>query len=165
MKPTVYVILGPFIAATTAVAEAAGQTSLPAASQGPAPAGNMTEVMLGFVALIAVCAMIAVVVKLVDLKRKRADEAVAVEAKIAEAFLTNPALSHWSIAPTAHRGLSRHSPVTIDIHGRLPSPPLREEAMATVTREASRTGMPFLVEDHIVVDPLMAEHDEPARAR
>jgi hypothetical protein len=57
----------------------------------------------------------------------------------------------------ADRGLWSRSPVMIEIRGPVPSPELREAAISVATREAASSGVPFQVEDRLVVDPLMVE--------
>jgi hypothetical protein len=151
------------LAAPTLAARAPAQTSTVPPAAGST--GDMTGVALGAAVLLVLVIVIGASVKLFDLRRRRADEAAALQARISDALMTDPMLSRFPIATTAHRGLMGSSPVIVDVHGTLPSTSHRESAISVVRAEAGRTGMPFSIEDQIAVDPLMAEEHEEVGAR
>jgi hypothetical protein len=120
------------------------------------PPGDMGGGMIVALVMIALIALIGIAVKASDLKRKRTDAAVALQGRIADALLMDPALSHLPIAPTARTSFWRGSPVIIEVSGPVPTPELREAAMSLVIREAFNSGLHFRVEDRIAVDPAMS---------
>jgi len=107
-------------------------------------------VMIGFIAVLGIA------VKASDLRRRRTDAAVALQGRIADALLGDPALGHQPIVATAHTPFWGRSPVTLEVSGPVPSPELREAAIALVIREAFNSGLRFRVEDRIMVDPAVA---------
>ena len=116
---------------------------------------EMTVVALMMLALIVV---VGVSVKLYDLKRKREEEAVAAQARIADALLMDSTLAPLPLTPTAHLPLWKGSPLILEIKGAVPSPELREAAVEVAKREIARSRPDFLIEDHISVDRRVLSH-------
>ena len=143
----------------TAAAAWAQVSPTPAPSPGPSP-GPSPEVTNGsgafVVAALVVVLLIAVgvMVKLYDLRRKREDEAVALQARTSDALLAEPFLSSFPLVPTVRIPL-RGSPVTIEIVGRVPRPELRHAAVDLVVREAARSVKSYRVDARISIDPMM----------
>ena len=100
--------------------------------------------------------ILGVLVKIWDLKRKRENEAVIVQSQISDALLREPALFSLAITPTARVPLWRGSPVTVEVAGQVPSDDLREAALRTIEREASRLRSDLRIESRIGVVPTMA---------
>jgi hypothetical protein len=149
------------LAAPALAAPAQAQTSTPGAGS----AGNMSGALLGAIGLIALVIVIGVAVKLFDRRRRRAEEAAALESRISDVLLMEPALARLPIAATVRQGFSSGSPVMIDLHGTVPSTELRDLAMDLVRREAAKSGGPFNIEDRLTVDPMMVEHAAELSAR
>src|SRR5258705_11828170 len=105
---------------------------------------EMTVVALMMLALVIV---VGVSVKLYDLKRKREEEAVAAQARIADALLMDSALAPLPLTPTAHLPLWKGSPLILEIKGAVPTPEPREAAAEVAKREIARSGPAFLIED------------------
>jgi hypothetical protein len=146
--------LGLLVAVSTVVAgvaRASAQTSAAPSVEGTVAVVDMTGGLLGAAALIASFVVIGVTVKLVDLRQERSEGAAALQARIADALLGDPMLSHLPISATAHRGPWRASLPTIEVRGRVPSPLFREAALSLVMREAFGSGVRFRVVDQIVV--------------
>ena len=102
--------------------------------------------------------LLGVAVKLFDLKRKREEEAVAAQARIADALLMDSTLAALPLTPTAHLPLWKGSPLILEIKGAVPSPELREAAVEVATREIARSRPDFLIEDRISVDRRAFSH-------
>ena len=102
--------------------------------------------------------MLALVVVLYDLKRKREEEAVAAQARIADALLMDSTLAALPLTPTAHLPLWKGSPLILEIKGAVPSPELREAAVEVAKREIARSRPDFLIEDRISVDRRVLSH-------
>jgi hypothetical protein len=109
------------------------------------------------VALLMLFVMTAIAIKMYDGKRKREDEALAIQARMSDALLADARLSGSSVTPTVRVPLSPKSPVTVEISGPVQRPELREVAIQLVIRMMSDRGGEFRIEDRIVVDPLMSK--------
>jgi hypothetical protein len=119
----------------------------------PPASGEAGGGALFVVLMIVLFAIIGIGVKLYDLSRKRSDEAMHLQARIADALMLDPALATLPVAATAHAPMWRGSPMTIEVTGQVPSPALREAAMNVVLSEASRAGVEFRIEDRLAVVP------------
>jgi hypothetical protein len=104
-------------------------------------------------ALAAPALIVAVVVKALDRRRKRSEEAVQFQARIADAMLLDPALGRIAITATVTAPFQQHAPVTVEVRRQAPTPALRDAALSLVLREASVSGLPFRVEDRTTVSP------------
>jgi len=134
-------------------AQTLGSPSPGTPSTGAMGSNGGVVVVLVIIGLIAV---LGIAVKASDLRRRRTDAAVALQGRIADALLADPALGHQPIVATAHTPFWGRSPVTLEVSGPVPSAELREAAMSLVIREAFNSGLRFRVEDRIVVDPRMS---------
>jgi hypothetical protein len=106
--------------------------------------------------ILAVLVILAALIKMLDLKRKREGEAIVVQARISDAVLRDPRLFSLPITPTAHVPLWKGSPVTVEVGGHVPSEDLRQAAIHLVEREASQLGPDIRIEPKIGVEPPMA---------
>src|ERR1700730_10551786 len=123
----------------------------------PMPSPEMTNGSGAFmVAALVVVLLIAVgvMVKLYDLRRKREDEAVALQARLSDALLADPSLSSLPLVPTVRIPM-RGSPVTVEIAGTVPRPEFRQAAVALVVREAARSVKSYRVDARISIDSNM----------
>jgi len=123
----------------------------------PMPSPEMTNGSGAFmVAALVVVLLIAVgvMVKLYDLRRKREDEAVALQARLSDALLAEPSLGSLPLVPTVRIPM-RGSPVTIEIVGTVPRPELRQAAIDLVVREAARSVKSYRVDARISIDSMM----------
>jgi hypothetical protein len=124
----------------------------------PMPSPEMTNGSGAFmvVAALVVVLLIAVgvMVKLYDLRRKREDEAVALQARLSDALLAEPSLSSLPLVPTVRIPM-RGSPVSIEIVGTVPRPELRQAAVDLVVREAARSVKSYRVDARISIDSMM----------
>ncbi len=120
----------------------------PASSPGAAPpAGDETVGLL----LLAVPVALVGAVRLLDLKRRRRDDAIQLESQIAEALLRDATLGRLPLAPEAHLPLRRGSPALLALRGEVPHPELRDAAIRLARREAARVSPGPRVEDRITV--------------
>ncbi len=116
-------------------------------------AGGVSGMLVFLVVMVALFAIVAVVVKALDRRRKRSEEAVQLQARIADAMLLDPALGKVAITATVTAPFRQHAPVTVEVRGQAPTPALRDAALSLVLREASASGLPFRVEDRTTVSP------------
>jgi hypothetical protein len=90
-------------------------------------------------AMIVLIAAVAVVVvgvlgRVLELKDRRAAEAIVVQGEIADALLRDPALLGLVLVPRARVPLWRGSPVTVKVSGKVPSRELRVLALRAAER-------------------------------
>ncbi len=139
---------------TRAVAQTTGVGSPPTAPASPTPGGAIAVVVV----VVAVLLAVGIGVKLYDLKRKREQELLSLQAQISDALLLDPLVARLPIATFASRSLSRRAPVVVAVTGPVPTPELRDAVMRLVEQELSRRQPGARAEDRLVVDPLMGKH-------
>ena len=139
---------------TTAAAWAqVSSTPVPSPTLPPGPTSGTGAILIAVVVIVLLIA-VGVMVKLYDLRRKREDEAVALQARISDALMSEPALAAFPLAPTVRIPM-RGSPATIEIVGSVPRPEHRQAAVDLVVREAARSCKSYRVDSRISVDPVM----------
>jgi hypothetical protein len=157
MKPTLLADFarGLFLLLATpiaALAQAPAAPLSPTAPVTPAPQGAGTGVAT-VVALLVLLAIIVVAVKLYDLKRKREEEALALEARISDALLVHPSLTGLPVIASAHVPMFGRSAPVVEVSGTVPTDELRQAALEVVRRELPDSDV--RIEDRIVVDPVL----------
>ena len=113
----------------------------------------------GLVAVVAVAgllAMMAVAVKMVDLKNKRESESAQLQAQISDALLRDRTLARLPLIPTVRIPSWRGSPAAIELKGQVPSDELKDTVLRLVREEAARVRPDIQIEDHLSIDPTMA---------
>jgi hypothetical protein len=75
--------------------------------------------------------------KMLELKDKRAGEAIAVQGEIADALDRDPTLVGFPMRPTARVPLWRGTPVTVKVIGQVPSVELRKAALNAAEQAAA----------------------------
>jgi hypothetical protein len=148
MKPPQTITrFGAMLAPALFAAAAHAQTPAPTG----APAGDGTSGALAFVLLmVGLFALIALGVKVMDRRRKRDEVAVQTQARIADAVLLDPGLMKLPVSADAHVPFWGDT-ITIDVHGEVPTPALKDTALSLVAREASSSGLRFRVVDRLAV--------------
>lgn len=117
----------------------------------------MNSQVLAAVAIVAALLVIlGILVKMLDLKRKREAEAVHVQAQISDALLREPSLFGMPVTPTAHVPLWSGTPVRLEITGHIPVPEARETVLRLVRAEAVRVRPDVDIQDRLTVDPNLA---------
>jgi len=130
----------------------------PSTSTMPAPGTSGAQAgVAAVVVLMAMLVIIVIPVKLYDLRRKREEEALSLEARISSALLADPCLMGFPVIASVHMPLGRRSTPVVKITGTVPTPELREAAIQLVKRELSGPGSSARTEDRIVVEPLMVK--------
>jgi hypothetical protein len=111
--------------------------------------------LIAFVCVMALLIAVGIAVKVFDVKRKRDDEGIALQSRLSDALLSDPALAGVPITPTVHVPFSRRGQVVITLTGAVPSPARRETVMELVNRVATPLEAKYQIEDRLIVDPRM----------
>jgi hypothetical protein len=92
-------------------------------------------------------------VALMDLRRKRRAQAVAIEGQIADALMREPRLSGAIVTAVARMPLQGGAAPTVEVRGEVEYAELREIAVRIVRQELLRYHPDAVVEDRIFVSP------------
>jgi hypothetical protein len=92
-------------------------------------------------------------VAVVDLRRKRRAQAIAIEGQIADALMREPRLRGTVITTVAEVPLTGRAGPTVEVRGEVEYPELRETAVRIVRQELLRHHPEGSVEDRIFVLP------------
>ncbi len=112
--------------------------------------------LFAFVLLIGLLAITGIAVILYDMKRKREDEGVSLQARLSDALLTEPSLTRLPITPTVHVPFRPRAQAVIALTGTVPTPTQREAVLRLVIREARLPQSNYRIEDRLFVDTLMS---------
>ena len=112
----------------------------------PGPVATVLVLLVGLLVIVGVG------VKLYDLKRKRENEAVHLQAQVSDALLRDPNIYGLAVTPTAHVPWWSGTPARLEVVGRVPTPESRERALRLVEQEARRVRPDIILVDHLEVD-------------
>jgi hypothetical protein len=126
-------------------------------TKSPMPAGEGVGGygLIAFVCVMALLIAVGIAVKVFDVKRKRDDEGIALQSRLSDALLSDPALAGVPITPTVYVPFSRRGQVVITLTGAVPSPARRETVLELVNRVATPLEANYGIEDRLIVDPRM----------
>jgi len=110
--------------------------------------GPMATVIVLLVGLLVI---VAVGVKLYDLKRKREAEGVHLQAQVSDALLRDPNSYGLAVTPTAHVPWSG-TPARLEVVGRVPTSESRERVLRLVEQEAQHIRPDVVLVDRLEVD-------------
>jgi hypothetical protein len=96
---------------------------------------------------------IILAVAIMDMRRKRRTQAIAIEGQVADALMREPRLTGTVITATAHVPLSGRVGPTVEVRGEVEYPELRETVVRIVRQELLRHHPEGRVEDRIFVSP------------
>jgi len=122
----------------------------------PGPTGAASDSSMMAPAIILAVALVGgliLAVAIVDLKRKRRAEEVAIESQIADALMREPRLARSAVTTMAHVPLSGRSGLTVEVRGEVEYPEVRETAIRVVRQELLRFHPDATVEDRVFVSP------------
>jgi len=143
------------VAGASSVSRASAQ-GLPAPGPGgfPPPTGEGSALVVPMLILtVALLGGLILAVGVMDLRRKRRAEGVAIEGQISDALMRDPRLAGAVLTALAHVPLTTRSAPTVEIRGEVEYPELREMAVRIVRQELLRHHSEGRVEDRIVVLP------------
>ena len=152
MKPICAAILGVslFYSDHAAMAQGGAGMALQAATGLPAvePSPSTLTVLL-FLAITA--GLFALIARLVDVRRQRAEQAAVLEVRISGALEEDPIFLRSSVGPTVHVPFWRGSPARIEMRGHVASPLLEASALRIAVQAAARVRADFSVHSCLTV--------------
>jgi hypothetical protein len=116
----------------------------------PGGEGSFAPVMILAIALLGA---LVLAVAIMDIRRKRQAQAIAIEGQIADALLREPGLARTALTTVARLPLSGRAAPTVEVRGEVEYPELREAAVRVVRQELLRYHPDGIVEDRIFVAP------------
>jgi hypothetical protein len=159
------IALGAAIATAAAVAEwrlaLAQAPMIPGSPTAPPPTDTVGAWGGGLLLIGVVGILLAVVIaaiRLYDMKRQQEDSAMLLQAKLSDALLVEPSLSHSPITATVHAPLRSRAPIVIDIAGPARTPEMRDRVLRVVARETAGARREVQIVDRMIVNPLPARH-------
>ncbi|HEX2501780.1 MAG TPA: hypothetical protein VHO73_09995 [Methylomirabilota bacterium] len=102
---------------------------------------------------VALLGALVLAVAIVDLRRKRRAQAIAIEGQIADALMREPSLARTMVTAVVHVPLAGRAGPTAEVRGEVEYPELREAAVRVVRQELLRHHPEARVEDRIFVAP------------
>lgn len=152
---TATVRLGRVVVSSTVASLAALETLAWAQAPAPAPEADRglgIALALGVIALFL--GVVVAAVKLFDRKRRREEDDMALEARVSDALMTDPALAGLPVTAHVERSSwSESSPTRVEVTGTVTSPAMEEAALRLVTREVLPARPGAHIESHLAVDP------------
>ena len=131
----------------------------PLAAVAPAATPDVGAEDAGFLPVVAIVVLLALiawsVVKLYDRRRKRDEEAMALQSRLSDALMVEPSLACQPLTLTVQLPLWGRDPVTIKLSGSVPRPALRQAAIDLVLREVDSTGKDCALQDRIAITPAL----------
>src|SRR5438132_5082532 len=106
-------------------------------------AGSTLTVLLLLAGLLVI---VAIGVKMYDLKRKREAEAVHLQAQVSDALLRESSLFGLPVTPTARVPMWKGTPAVLEVAGQVPTELAREAAMRIIRAEAERIRPDVVIE-------------------
>ena len=122
----------------------------------------MSGEAIGFIPLVVAGVMvllaIAVIGRLLDLRRRREDEALGLQSRVSDALMLEPGLSGLAVTANMHVPIWPRKAPTLELVGRVPTPDQHELAARVAMRTLAERAEQVRVEDKVWVDPVMQEH-------
>jgi hypothetical protein len=144
-----------FTGAGLAVAPIVRAQGLPMPGGAPSAPADASADVLGplLVVGLVIAGLLALSVRLVDTRRRRLAEALAIEATLADALMRDPRLVGTPVVTSVHMPLAGKGAPTVEVRGEVPYPELREVAIRLISQEVRRVHPAAQVEDRIFVAP------------
>jgi hypothetical protein len=129
------------------------EASLSTASTVAASSAGQHAVLMSFILLAATVLLFLAIGKAFDLRQRRAEEQLTIEALIGSALLDRVEFVRTSVGPIVHIPFWRGSPATVEMVGRVPSAHLEQSALRIAAEAVSRLRSDYVIENRLVVGP------------
>ncbi len=103
------------------------------------------------VLLLIVAVAVGVAAKAVALRRKRAKQALALEARLWDLLVSESTVAGLPVMPSVQLPLWRGKPVTVALKGHVPTPHLRDTVRELIHLEMAATCGEYYLDDRLVV--------------
>ena len=103
------------------------------------------------VLLLIMAVAIGLAAKAVDLRRKRAEQALALEARLSDLLVSDSTVAGLPVVPAVQLALWRGKPVTMALKGHVPTPHLRDTVRELIHLEMAATCGEYYLDDRLVV--------------
>ena len=103
--------------------------------------------------------ILGAIVKVHDVRRRREEQGLTLQAWLGDALLTDPLLRGAAVIPTVRVTMRKGAPVKVEVMGSVRSPDMRERVIHIVRQEARRFAQyarDLEVEDRLSVLPSIA---------
>jgi hypothetical protein len=100
---------------------------------------------------VAVILAVLVIGRLVDSRRRKVEEAMALQGRASDALMAESDIG-WTVTPVTDVPLRPGSPIILELRGSVPSPEAREAAVRTTLRILADHPHPVSFEDRLWVD-------------
>jgi len=130
-----------------------GPPVAPETESPPTPGIGESNAELALMLLSIAVLVLVAGAKAIDLKRKREDQAVRLQAQISDALLRERRLASLPVTATVHIPAWWRSPARIEMCGQVPTAELWQAVRHVAEQEASRTLAAFHIDDRIAVVP------------
>ena len=113
-------------------------------------AGGATGMWLMALLIVAVIAVVATA-KAVELKRTRAEQRLALEARLSDLLGADPTVSGLPVVPSVQVPFWRGGPVLVALKGHVPTPHLRDAVREVIRREMVAVRGDCYLDDRLVI--------------
>jgi hypothetical protein len=117
----------------------------------PTPGVGQSGAELALILLSLVVLVLLAGTKAIDVTRRRADQALHLQAKISDALIGERRLTRLPVTATVRPPLWGRSPMRIELRGQVPTAELWRLARQVAEQEASRSLAAFSIDDRVAV--------------
>lgn len=107
--------------------------------------------LLVFLLIAALLVLPGAAAELYDFKRKRAEQARALQARLSDLLVSDPTVAGLAVVPTVRVPFWRGAPVTVELRGHVPTPHLRDAVRELIHREMAAARGGYYLDDRLVV--------------
>lgn len=140
----------------TALALAQGATRGTPGVPAPEPTGG-TGTIVAVVVIALLVIGLAVMVKMIDARRRREDRIAGVQGRLSDTLAADPMFARLPLTVTVHGPGWTSGPATVVIAGPVPTEEMRTAARRLIEGEARTRLEDFRVVDRMVVDPIAVD--------
>jgi uncharacterized membrane protein (DUF441 family) len=112
---------------------------------------EVLHMVYAIVAMGVLLAIVIVMARLHDLRKRRETEALALQSRLSDALLTDRALQGMTVSPTVHAPLLRSAPLEVVITGEVASEDLHAMVLRRIQVEVAQARREVEIEDRLMV--------------
>jgi hypothetical protein len=112
---------------------------------------EVLHMVYAIVAMGVLLAIVIVMARLHDLRKRRETEALALQSRLSDALLTDRSLQGMTVSPTVHAPLLRNAPLKVVVTGEVASEDLHAMVLRRIQAEVAQARREIEVEDRLMV--------------